>query len=75
MSKVKVVGVQRIWGTLRDCTVKSVKNVIVYFCKIDSRIHVKCKVKENPVTNKARWWFVHHSTESLLCDFEESGPR
>ena len=54
--------------------VKSVKNVIVHFCKIDSRIHTKCKVKENPVTNKARWWFVLHSSESLLCDLEESGP-
>ena len=27
---------------------------------------MKCKVKENPVTNKARWWFVLHGNESLL---------
>ena len=75
MSKVKVVGARRIWGTLRDCTVKSVKNVIVRVCKIDRGVHVKRKVKENPVTNKVRWWFVLHGSESLLCDLEEKWPQ
>ena len=35
---------------------------------------MKCKVKENLVTNKVRWWFVLHGSEILLCDLEESGP-
>ena len=75
MSKVKVVGARRIWGTLRDCTVKSVKNVIVRVCKIDRGVHVKRKLKENSVTNKTRWWFVLHGSESLLCELEEKWPQ
>ena len=70
MSKVKVAGARRIWGTLRDCTVKSVKNVIARVCKIDSGVHVKRKVKENSTSKKIRWWFVLHATEDLLCDLE-----
>ena len=70
MSKVKVAGARRIWGTLRDCTIKSVKNVIARVCKIDSGVHVKRKVKENPTSKKTRWWFVLHATEDLLCDLE-----
>ena len=75
MSKVKVVGARRIWGALRDCTVKSVKNVIVRVCKIDRGVHVKRKLKENSVTNKTRWWFVLHGSESLLCELEEKWPQ
>ena len=44
-SKVKVDGACRIWGTLHDCTAKSVKNVIARVCKVDGGVHVKCKVK------------------------------
>ena len=62
--------------TLCDCTVKSVRlNVIVCVCKINREVHAKRKVKENPVTNKARWWFVLHGNESLLCELEEKWPK
>lgn len=71
-SKVKVAGAHRIWGTLRDCTVKS---AIFCVCKIDRGVHVKRKVKENSVTNKDRWWFVLHGCESLLCKLEEKWPQ
>ena len=39
--KVQVVGARRIWGTMKDSTVKSVKNVISCVCKIDGGLRVK----------------------------------
>ena len=36
---------------------------------------MKCKVKEDSVTKKARWWFVLHNSESMLCELEEKWPQ
>ena len=68
--KVQVVGARRIWGTMKDSTVKSVKNVISRVCKIDGGLRVKRKTKENPVTNRTKWWFVIHADECLLSDLD-----
>ena len=33
--KIQVMGARRIWGTLSECTVNSVKNVIFRICKLE----------------------------------------
>ena len=65
-----MVGARKIWGTMKDSTVKSVKNVISCVCKIDGGLRVKRKTKENPVTNRTKWWFVIHADECLLSDLD-----
>lgn len=68
--KVQVVGAHRVWGTMKDSTVKSVKNVISRVCKIDGGLHVKRKTKDNPITNRTKWWFVIHADEHLLSELD-----
>ena len=41
--KVKVTGARKIWGTMRETTVRSVKGVISKLCKIESGFKVKRK--------------------------------
>ena len=66
--KIQVVGARRIWGTLRDSTVNSVKNVISRICKLENGIRVRRKTKVSPVTNKRKWWYVVHADEDLLTE-------
>ena len=68
--KVQVAGARRVWGTMKDSTVKSVKNVISRVCKIDGGLRVKRKTKDNPVTNRSKWWFVIHADEHLLSELD-----
>ena len=37
-ARVRVVGDRRIWGTVRDCTTKSVRNGSICVCKIDKGV-------------------------------------
>ena len=73
-SKVKVQGARKIWGTSRECTTKSVKNVIARVCNMNKGVYMKRKVAENPQSKKSNWWFVLHGNESVLCDLERKGP-
>ena len=73
-ARVRVVGARRIWGTMRNCTTKSVRNAINHVCKIDKGIYVKRKFFENPATGKFKWWFTLHGNESLLNDLESKWP-
>ena len=66
--KIQVIGARRIWGTLSECTVNSVKNVISRICKLENGLHVRRKTKFSPVTNKTKWWFVVHADEGLLSE-------
>ena len=66
--KIQVVGARRIWGTLRDSTVNSVKNVISRICKLENGIRVRRKTKVSPVSNKTKWWCVVHADEDLLTE-------
>ena len=54
-SKVKVEAARKVWGTLHECTTKSVKNVIARVCKIEKGVYVKRKVSENSATKKFKW--------------------
>ena len=61
---------------MRECTVRTVKNVLVRLCNIDGQsIQVKRKTKVLPMTNRNRWWFVLHASESLLLALEELWPN
>jgi len=66
--KIQVIGARRTWGTLSECTVNSVKNVISRICKLENGLHVRCKTKFSPVTNKTKWWFVVHTDGSNFQD-------
>ena len=70
-ARVRVVGVLRIWGTMCDCTTKSVRNAINHVCKIDKGVYVKQKILENPATRKFKWWL---NNESLFNDLESKWP-
>ena len=70
--KERVEGASRIWGTVRESTANSVKNVITRLCKPDlsRNLVVKRKDRFNPVSNKTRWWYIVRADESLLVELE-----
>ena len=68
-SKVKVAGARRIWGTLKNSTTNTVKNVILRLCKVDGEIRVRRKDKEGK-SKKSTWWYVVHGDEHLLTELE-----
>ena len=68
-NKIKVVGARRIWGTLKSSSAKTVKSVILRVCKIGGELRIKRKDRENPITGRQRWWYVHGS-ESTLMELE-----
>ena len=73
-ARVRVVEARRIWGTMRDCTTKSVRNAINRVCKIDKGVYVNRNFFENPATRRFKWWFTLHGDESLLNDLESKWP-
>ena len=66
-----VAGARKIWGTLQECTVKSVRNVRARLCNIDNSVQVRRKARAHPLTNKKQWWFVLHAHENVLVALEE----
>ena len=63
---IKVNGARKIWGTLKSCTVASVKSAISRVCNNDT-VNVKRKLKTGEQT---RWWFVLHDSEEALTSLE-----
>ena len=68
--KVKVSGARKIWGTMRETTVRSVKGVISKLCKIESGFKVKQKDQPGDSLHKPKWWFVIHADESDLAKLD-----
>ena len=62
--KTKVVGARRVWGTLRACTVSTVRSVIERICS-NNTIRLKQKTSERPGQSPV-WWFVIHDSEESL---------
>ena len=70
-TKLQVKGARKIWGTMAESTVRSVKNAITRFCNIaPSGLYVKRKNKVTVPANKNVWWYVIHADEEVLCDME-----
>ena len=68
--KVKVTGARKIWGTMRETTVRSVKGVISKLCKIESGFKVKREDQPGDSLHKPKWWFVIHADESDLAKLD-----
>ena len=69
-AKVKVTGARKIWGTMRESTVRSVKGVISKLCKIKPGFKVKRKDQPGDSFHKPKWWFVIHADESDLAKLD-----
>ena len=70
-AKVQVKGARKIWGTMAESTVRSVKNAINRFCNVaPSGLSVRCKDRVIAATNKSVWWYIVHTDEKVLCDLE-----
>ena len=70
-NRARVEGARRIWGTVKSCTVGTVKSVIQRFCNVESSLRVRRKTsKLSPDSNRIRWWFVLHGDETLLTSLE-----
>ena len=66
--KVQVSGARRVWGTLRESTVRSVKSVISRLCNVNTGIRIKRKTRT--LSDKPQWWYVVHGDESVLSNLE-----
>ena len=70
ISKEKVLGARRVWGTMSICTTSAVQNAIKRFCGIDSvQVKRKHKIRSN---GSNQWWFVLHDNEATLCVLESN---
>ena len=66
----RVVGARKIWGTLKNSSVSSIKSVISRLCNIDGGLRVRRKDQEGSMTKRSRWWYVVHGNEPLLNQLE-----
>jgi hypothetical protein len=69
LTKVKVVGARRVWGTMSMCTTSTVQNVIRRVCGLSS-VRVREKTKMSP-SGKQKWWFVLDDEEPTLHVLED----
>ena len=66
----KVLGAQKIGGTLKSCTVTAVKNAIQRLCPdLPNNLRVRRKLKTNG--EKIRWWYIVHGPEHVLSILEQ----
>ena len=63
--KAKVLGARRVWGTMKACTVGSVKAVISKCCS-NTTAKVKRKSKDAQPGKPSKWWFIVHDEEKSL---------
>lgn len=70
----KVSGARKVWGTLRETTVKAVTGVISKLCPstIEFKIKRKTQTGNHDLGHKPRWWFVIHAKEEDLATLESA---
>ena len=69
ISKVKVAGARRVWGTHWSRSPKAVSNTITRFCGITpERVRRKCI--KNDTGRVTRWWFIIHDSEEVLGNID-----
>ena len=69
ISKMKVTGARRVWGTHWSSSPKAVSNTIKKFCGITpERVRRKCI--KNDIGRVTRWWFIIHDSEEVLGNIE-----
>lgn len=68
-NKVKIVGVRRIWGTLKETTTRAVSSTITKVCGI-CPAKVKRSFKKNDTGRIFRWWFIVRDSEDVLSTLD-----
>ena len=69
VTKVKVVGARRVWGTHWSSSPKAVTNTIRKFCGVTpERVRRKCI--KNDTGRVTRWWFIIHDSEEVLINID-----
>ena len=68
--KVRVEGVRRVWGTLKETTASSLKSTIMKFSP-SATLFVKRKTVRNDAGEIKTWWYVLHDSEEVLKVLEE----
>ena len=73
--RVRVNGARKIWGTLKNTTVKGVSNALTVLGKVPSNaLTIKRKYKTVNTDSKrvVRWWFVIRGEEKVLEQLENN---
>ena len=70
----KVSGARKVWGTMRETTVKAVTGVIPKLCPSTIEFKIKCKTQtgNHDLGHKPRWWFVIPAKEEDLTTLESA---
>ena len=68
--KIRVEGVRRVWGTLKETTASSLKSTIMKFSP-SATLFVKRKTVRNDAGEIKTWWYVLHDSEEVLKVLEE----
>ena len=73
--RVRVNGARKVWGTLKNTTVKGVSNALTVLGKVPSNaLTIKRKYKTVNTDSKrvVRWWFVIRGEEKVLEQLENN---
>lgn len=65
-----VVGVRRVWGTMKSTTPTAVSSTLKKLTTVGGSLFVKRKSKVHESSGKTRWWFVLKGDEEILKDLE-----
>ena len=68
--KIQVVGAHRIWGNCERQYCQICQEYDFLYIQDWWRAACTRKTKDNPVTNRTKWWFVIHADEHLPSDLD-----
>ena len=76
--KAKLLGARRVWGTMKTCTVGSVKSIISTCCS-NTTANLRRKCKDAQTGKPSKWWFIflplplppYPCPDDILCSKEK----
>ena len=73
--KSKVLGVRRIWGAVRSCTVSAISNTLKKLTTVGSQLTVRRRSRFDGRSGKSYYWFILKGNEDVLCELEGEWDR
>ena len=72
MERQHLLGVRKVWGTMKACSSGAVAATIVrIFPDVAGKIQLRRKYKTNDSGRTTRWWFIIRGEEMTLTKLEE----
>ena len=66
----EVPGVRRVWGTMRNCSNRTVLTVLQRLSTVSEKVEIRRKFKKKG-DNRVQWWFLIRAEETVLQQLEQ----